>query len=536
VRIGPMTREQPVDRRETVLESAWIRRKRSPVGAPAESAPTPKAQRLTRGVGPVLVFLDADLPAVRESLLGALEAGRRVYVVAAHSAPLEELLGATTSPSLLIRRRADVPLCATLAAEEGHLRLGGAGAPWLRLNARQRGDLRHVFLHLFWHDAVEEGWIEDGKLRWSACRACPFQPTPAHPDASVRLEPPGAPLPWSEGARAHVTSGPPPRAVQQLWFGPTGRHHEELRDLARGGATIRTAIPGLADMVLTQSLATALLPGRYDRLRVELAPEQRSTIEAMLEAAQPWTFRTGVRLVDIPAGTLVRLRGTESPIEVEAERTVCLGDLFVPSLLEARGYQPASLPAAPPLAHWVSYRFRVTVPTAPPDTTTDPLIERWSRVDRAWRDARAQVTETLEALVVRARSAPEPLLAEAAERARARLPEPGALAPSQLGPRRAREAVLALACLQREVLGLREGAESQAGDRSPSPIEHDAAQDVPADALPSVGVLRLHKRRRFLVIADWEDCERAAPESTRLGATLVATAGPATQDMEEVSS
>jgi hypothetical protein len=527
-----MTRELLVDRRETVLETAWIRREPSPVGAPAGSATTSKAPRLNGGAGPVLVFVDADLPAVRESLLGALEAGRRVYVVAALSAPLEELLGATNSPSLLIRRRADVPLCAILGAEESHLRLGGAGAPWLRMNARQRGDLRQVFLRLFWHDAVEEGWIEDGKLRWSACRACPFQLTATHPDASVRLEPPGTPLPWSEGARAHITSGPAPRAVQQLWFGPSGRDHEELRDLALGGTKIRSAIPGLPDMVLTQSTATALLPGRYDRLRMELAPEQRSTVEAMLEVAQPWLFQTSVRLGDLPPGTLVWLPGHERPLDVDAERAVSLGDLFAPSLLEAHSYQPSSLPAVPPLVHKLNYRFRVMVPTAPPDTRTDPLIERWSRVDRTWRDARARVAETLEELLVRARSAPEPLLAEAAERARERLPAPTALAPSQLGPVRAREAVVALAHLENEVLGLRDGADR----RSPPRDEHDAAQDVPTDAPPSVGALRVHKRRRFLVIADWEECELGAAESARLGAALVASAMPVTRDMEEVSS
>lgn len=45
---------------------------------------------------------------------------------------------------------------------------------------------------------------------------------------------------------------------------------------------------------------------------------------------------------------------------------------------------------------------------------------------------------------------------------------------------------------------------------------------IPEDALPSVGVLRKHKGKRFLVIEDWSELEQGEAEASRLEAQLVA--------------
>ena len=54
--------------------------------------------------------------------------------------------------------------------------------------------------------------------------------------------------------------------------------------------------------------------------------------------------------------------------------------------------------------------------------------------------------------------------------------------------------------------------------RSPDP--------VPAEALPEVGALRVHKRQRYLVIERWEDLAAGEPVAVRLQARLVAPEAP----------
>ena len=48
---------------------------------------------------------------------------------------------------------------------------------------------------------------------------------------------------------------------------------------------------------------------------------------------------------------------------------------------------------------------------------------------------------------------------------------------------------------------------------------------IPDDALPSVGLLKRHKGKRYVVIEDWSELAIGETEATRLGAKLVAKEG-----------
>ena len=48
---------------------------------------------------------------------------------------------------------------------------------------------------------------------------------------------------------------------------------------------------------------------------------------------------------------------------------------------------------------------------------------------------------------------------------------------------------------------------------------------IPDDALPSVGVLKKHKGKRYVVIEDWSELDIGEAEARRLGAKLVAKEG-----------
>lgn len=518
MKIAPIQKERRIDRRNAVLETAWVEQR---VSSTTEPAQPPNVE-----AGPCLVTVDDDLSAVREPLLQALERGARVYVVASLSCPFEEL--SATIPRnarLLVRRRVHVPVTSIATATSAHLRFGSRGAPWLVLEAPQREDLRTLFLQLFWRDATEEGWMGEGRMSWRPCTGPPFAlPSALPPDASLRLEPPGSPLPWSDGAWVHTSAELQPSAGR-LWCLPSGHDHARLRELSSRGVPIASSWPDLPDLVLTHSVAVARLPGETDRLRLELSAAQRSYVERLLRRAPRWEFRTDVRLGDLDAGLAVWLRNASTPAIVEARRHGSLGDVPAPDLASTRSHEPAP-PEPPPLAQSFTYTFRVMPPMAPRGTTVDPLEERWSRFDNAWARITARAALAVESLESTATTTD-------VEELRRQLESLLTLRPSRCGPDATRAALARLAAIDSGQKKLfREVMPNGADAPQHRPIV-DELPDPPGDALPRVGSLRMHKRERYLVIHEWEDCEQGVAEAGRLGATLVTSREPQLQPREE---
>lgn len=398
-----------LERRDDVrVATAWVgtnvEASANDVGAAARSnEERGRNVAVARGT-PVLVMLLADHAAAMTDVLVHGSAGERVYLLVPRDwSGLDARV--MNCPKVLIRRVPEVPIAGTLRANLARLWMGGAvggKAPWpLDLDTRQADAFRHVFLRLFWHDAIDEAWTGGRTLSFRTPGGRPFE---------VPEVPRSAPVQWLEtnslvnedmgGALVHMTGGSPPTAVpRRLWFPAGGNHHERLAGLLRDGTDVVWEDRELPDLVVGVGRGVALLPGSRGRLRIDLNATQAAELAGILQRQTAWRFEAGVRLGDHAADDArFWLKGGAAAAPVEREQGIDLPDLIAEGLRAVPDAAPSSWPAAQPLSLAVRYRWTALPPRIPAGSAEDPLIEHWRKVDDDWASRLEMVRQVLQAV------------------------------------------------------------------------------------------------------------------------------------------
>lgn len=398
---GPIQRtvrhrvEQRADAR---LPTAWI-------GGAAAQPPWTDGTWLTQtpgraaatGTAPVLVLLGNESEDARAALLAHAAAGARVYALAGPGWGKDEADSQVLqAPRVLIRRLAEVPASAVHAGTEARLWIGGGFI--LRLDPTQAEALRQTFLRLFWHEATEEAWSGGRQFVWRPARERPFDVPEVPASALVRWEPADARLTGDpRGALMHVNTGlPPDQAPRRLWFPAGPDHHERLAKLAQAGVEVLWTDRGLPDLQVNGGAGEVLLPGTRGRLRVRLTTHQAPEVARLLEAPSAWRFQANVRVGE--AGHRAAqfwLPGEAAARGLEAEQLVEVPDVPAASLRDVPTTEPASVPAAQPLALTVRYQWTVVPPRVPTGAEEDALVGRWRKLDDDWTARLARVREAL---------------------------------------------------------------------------------------------------------------------------------------------
>ncbi len=407
---GPIQRlvRDRVERRDdTRLPTAWFGSDASPPPAPELGAvhlfrDHGGVTSLDRGA-PVLILLAGDHPGALAELVTHGEARERVYLLAPTGWGTGRLEAAILSyPTVLIRRVPEVPVSGVLRASGARIWAGGThggAAPWcLRLDSGQADALRQIFLRLFWHDAVDEGWTGGKQLAFRPPTERPFDVPPLPNAAQVRLVAAETRLDASRGGFVHITAGTPPTVTpHRLWIPASGDHHEALARLRRGGTEVAWTNRDLPDLAVGAGAGAALLPGSRARLRVELTAAQIGEVERLLSQPPAWRFGVDVRLGDhSEAGVLFRLHGASGAAALEREQNIAVGNVEAEQLRAAPQTAPVTVPAPQPLSLAVRYRWTVISPRLPTGASEDPLIGRWRKLDGDWSARVGKAREALE--------------------------------------------------------------------------------------------------------------------------------------------
>lgn len=275
----------------------------------------------------------------------------------------------------------------------------GAGAPWcLRLDAPQANALRHIFLRLFWHDAVDEGWTGGKQLTFRPPAERPFDVPRLVSTATVRLVAANTRLETVRGGFVHLTSGSPPTATpERLWTPASGDHHEALARLRRDGAEVAWTSRDLPDLVVGKVAGAALLPGSRARMHIELNAAQIGDAVRLLSQSPSWRFGVDVRLGDhADPGLLFHLPGAAVAVAIEREQSIETGNVSAAELRAVPQTTPVTWPAPQPLALSVRYRWTVIPPALPTGADEDALVGRWRTLDSDWRARLGKASEALQ--------------------------------------------------------------------------------------------------------------------------------------------
>lgn len=396
--IQRMVRHRVEQRGDARLPTAWI-------GGAAAQPTWTRGTWLTRtpgraaatGTAPVLVLLGNGSEDARAALLAHAAAGARVYALVGPGWGKDQAdAQVLQAPRVLVRRLAEVPASAVHAGTKARLWIGGGFI--LRLDPTQAKALRQIFLRLFWHDATEEAWSGGSQFVWRPARERPFDVPEVPASACVRWEPADARLSGeARGALMYLNGGlPPDQAPRRLWFPAGSDHHERLAKLAHAGTEVVWADRGLPDLQVNGSAGEALLSGSRGRLRVRLTAQQAPEVARLLEAPSAWRFQADVRLGEASHRTAqFWLPGEAAARGLEAEQLVEVPDVPAASLRDVPDTEPASVPAAQPLALAVRYQWTVVPPRVPTGSVEDALVDRWRKLDEDWTTRLARVREAL---------------------------------------------------------------------------------------------------------------------------------------------
>lgn len=398
---GPIqrtVRHRVEPRADARLPTAWI-------GGNMAQPPWTDGTWLTRtpgraapaGNAPALVLLGNGGEDARAALLAHAAAGARVYALVGPGWGKDQAGSQVLqAPRVLIRRLAEVPASAVHAGTEARLWIGGGFI--LRLDPTQAEALRQTFLRLFWHEATEEAWSGGRQFVWRPARERPFDVPEVPASAAVRMEPADARLTGDpRGALMHVNAGlPPDQAPRRLWFPAGPEHHDRLAKLAQAGVEVLWADRGLPDLQVNGGAGEVLLPGTRGRLRVRLTAHQAPEVARLLEAPSAWRFQANVRLGEAAhRAAQFWLPGEAAARGLEAEQLVEVPDVPAASLRDVPTTEPASVPAAQPLALTVRYQWTVVPPRVPTGAEEDALVGRWRKLDEDWTARLARVREAL---------------------------------------------------------------------------------------------------------------------------------------------
>lgn len=367
----------------TWTDGAWLTRSSNRM-APAANAP-------------ILVLLGPGSEDARTALLDHAAAGARVYVLVGPRWGEDQADSQVLQvPRVLVRRLAEVPASAVHVGTEARLWIGGGFI--LRLDRTQAEDLRRTFLRLFWHEATEEAWSGGRQFVWRPARDRPFDVPEVPASAAVRWEPANARLTGdSRGALMHVSAGhPPDSAPRRLWFPAGPEHHDRLAKLVQAGAEVLWADRELPDLQVNDGAGEVLLPGTRGRLRLRLTARQVPEVARLLKTPPEWRFQTNVRLGEAShRASQFWLPGEEAARGLEPKQIIKVPDVLAKSLRDVPDTEPASFPAAQPLALAVRYKWTVLPPRVPMGAEVDELVGRWRKHDKDWAARLERVREAL---------------------------------------------------------------------------------------------------------------------------------------------
>lgn len=463
-----------IDRRGERLPTAWIRGAElaSPVthvlvrdaDSPVEPA---------RDAGPLLVMLSGSCPGAERSLDAALASGARVYVLAyegwgdgTRGGPFAR----TSGVNALVRRVARPPVSAVWSPGRSWIWFGDDAArpSWrMLLDAAQAEALRLVFLQLFWHHAVDEGWNRDGAVAFRPCGPRPFDVPEARDNAPLRIA--DGPVAHYEGASGALVYTPTTAGtvvrVERLWCPPSGDGHDTLAALTRAGVEVVWAPRALPRCFVEPSRACVTPSSTRWSLIVTLSPEQRGELATILRAPTVWRFGYDVALGDLEceSDVCVLLPGALREAPLVEEETLVTSEVRARSLRECAGALPTTWPASGPLSLTASWSWEVFPPTLPKGAREDPLVVQWRRLDEGFaarvagarerlarvRDQQGALARTFEALkgallgFDRTRSGIE-----------GRVEALATCVPSRLGPEGARAKLIELESVEQELTRL----------------------------------------------------------------------------------
>lgn len=494
-------------RAEHRLASCWVREARpaAPSSVPGVLVAADDAARMfprAEHDHAVLLLLGGQSPAsLRDYIATAANQGARLYVLADQGSLDESSaakLAGRRGAQVLLRRVTELTVSGVLTrrGEASGVFLASADTPakwWLPLSQLQGAALFRYALHIFWHRATDEGWADNGRVRFQTPRERPFDvPLPSR-HAPVRpIDELPRPASWWLSPTGEVPQG---GQVDQLFIQPSGQNQAELVKQARKGATVQWTDLGLPFLTLSVSRegGTALVGSPSGRLRIELESDQVRAIRSLLQECQvapEWRFRVDVPLAELDGDVLLPGQDTASPV-IEDHPATC-GSVTAPSLRGVADTEPPSRPEAPPLARSVRWSWTVHPPRAPKGARAAPLAEAWKKLDANVRSRAERATQQLSDLEDRTSTLGRAfdMLAGALlgfGRARTSLVRrAGQLAervPSQLGPAEATAMLEELGSLEQdlsELVGNVDQAESKARmekQRAEQRAAHEAAQE-----------------------------------------------------------
>ncbi len=352
----------------------------------------------TFGPAPVLFAIGRSAGAdVIALLTTALRAERHVYVLAevedAQGRIAEEIANVPGARAL-VRTATAVPLSAavSVARAAGVLWLATsteAPARWrLHLAKGQCEALFRVLNHIFWHQAVLEGWQGPHGLELKPVGGDP--PFDAHPPAA------SAPISLSQGPAKlspeaawtvwHEPGGAAPVGTARkglILLPPSGDNTTPLAAWVAHGADVAWSDLGLPPFAVGESGGTLLAGFGPRTLVLRLEPDQARVLAAIaLEAARTaaWRLKRELPLSDVTGR--VWLPGEKQPATAEDSVARDCGSVRAPNLRAFASVAPANRPGVPNVARAVHWSWTIEPPSLPSDARPDAIHAAWEALDR----------------------------------------------------------------------------------------------------------------------------------------------------------
>lgn len=395
--------EEREDRHNERLETAWVRQPNPP------DVPERVGEMLSRldgtaagaDKGPLLVVLGADTSALAwKSVERATAAGSRVYVLADQRTFDEQRLLTLTRGEnhTLFRRVADLSWTAVIrerGAKAGLVLGGGQSGPewYWSLGPAQGAALFRLALRMFWHDAVDEGWLEGKRIVFRDAAERPFDVPLPHPSAPVRF---GSRQPLTGESVIVSATGGDLRARSKaavVAARPSGEGHETLAALQKGRSQVFWSDLGLPDLALDDEEGRVRVGAGESALEIALElPQVQSLRELLVDraGAPEWKFETDLALGDVT--TEVFTAGAAEAQKSLVDVDILCATVRAASLGQFEGAAPAKRPPVPTLAKSVVWRWTVEPPRVPSGAKDAPLVAEWGRFDQEFH-RRVQAAE-----------------------------------------------------------------------------------------------------------------------------------------------